>query len=168
MAAPENVPIRLADKARSATPIPPARAWKATRPADLVGRQPAGRHMGRQGPDQGYALLLARRFADRLELAPGEHDHDAVAGAMVVAMARASLFGRAPVIHDLELAFTLWGYLGGAPPELVAFRNPLFAGASHHYWDQRRIVDKVPESTLRMTPAQVRQKLSDWRTLLTV
>jgi hypothetical protein len=122
--------------------------------------------MGRQGPDQGYALLLARRFADRLELAPDEHAEDAVAGCMVVAMARASLFGRAPVIHDLDLAFTLWGYLGGAPPDLVAYRTALFSGASHHYWDQRHIVDKVPESTLRMTPAQVRQKLSDWRSLL--
>jgi len=166
MAAPEHVTVRLADKARASLPIPPAKSWTATRPGDLVGGQPKGRHLGRQGPDQGYALLLARRFADRLELAQGEHDHDAVAGAMVVAMARASLFGRAPVIHDLELAFTLWGYLGGAPPELVAYRQPLFSGASHHYWDQRQIVDKVPESTLRMTPAQVRQKLSDWRSLL--
>jgi len=168
MAAPEHVPIRLVDKARTGTPIPPARAWKATRPADLVGRQPGGRQLGRQGPDQGYALLLARRFADRLEPAPGEHTEDAVAGCMVVAMARASLFGRAPVIHDLDLAFTLFGYLGGAPPELVTYRVPLFSGASHHYWDQRHIVDKVPESTLRMTPAQVRQKLPDWRSLLTV
>jgi hypothetical protein len=166
MAAPEHVPVRLADKARSGTPIPPATTWKATRPGDLGGRQPGGPKLGRQGPDQGYALLLARRFADRLELAPGEHAPDAVAGAMVVAMARASLFGRAPVIHDLDLAFTLFGYLGGAPPELVAYRTPLFSGASHHYWDQRRIVDRVPESTLRMTPAQVRQKLSDWRSLL--
>ncbi|MEA2931530.1 MAG: hypothetical protein QOI56_315 [Actinomycetota bacterium] len=166
MAAPEHVPVRLADKARAGTPIPPARAWKAVRPGDLVGRQPGGRDLGRQGPDQGYALLLARRFADRLQLAPGEHTDDAVAGAMAVAMARASLFGRAPVIHDLDLAFTLWGYLGDAPPELVAYRAPLFSGASHHYWDQRHIVDKVPEATLRMTPAQVRPKLSDWRSLL--
>jgi len=168
VAAPEHVPVRLADKARAGTPIPPAKAWKATRPGDLSGRQPGGPQLGRQGPDQGYALVLARRFADRLELAPGEHAEDAVAGCMVVGMARASLFGRAPVIHDLDLAFTLWGYLGGAPPELVAHRAPLFAGASHHYWDQRRIVDKVPESTLRMTPAQVRQKLSEWRRLLVV
>ena len=87
---------------------------------------------------------------------------------MAVALARASLFGRAPVIHDLDLAFTLWGYLGGAPTELVTFRTPLFSGASHHYWDQRQIVDKVPESTLRMTPAEVRQKLTDWRSLLAV
>jgi hypothetical protein len=166
MAAPEYVPVRLADKARSGTPIPPAKTWKATRPGDLGTRQPGGPKLGRQGPDQGYALLLARRFADRLELAKDEHAEDAVAGAMVVAMARASLFGRAPVIHDLDLAFTLFGYLGGAPPELVTYRVPLFSGASHHYWDQRKIVDRVPEATLRMTPAQVRQKLSDWRGLL--
>jgi hypothetical protein len=168
VAAPDHVPIRLADKARSGTPIPPARAWKATRPGDLAGRQPGGPKLGRQGPDQGYALVLARRFADRLELAPGEHREDVVAGGVGVATARASLFGRAPVIHDLELAFTLWGYLGGAPPELVTYRKPLFSGASHHYWDQRKIVDKVPESTLRMTPAQVRQRLSDWRSLIVV
>jgi hypothetical protein len=167
VAAPDYVPQRLADQARSGTPIPPARPWKAVRPGDLTGRQPGGPKLGRQGPDQGYALVLARRFADRLELAPGESPEDVVAGALGVATARASLFGRAPVIHDLDLAFTLWGYLGGAPPELVAYRTPLFSGASHHYWDQRRIVDKVPEATLRMTPAQVRQKLADWRSLLT-
>ena len=88
--------------------------------------------------------MLVRRFADRLELAPGEHAHDVEAGCVGVAMSRASLFGRAPVIHDLELAFTVWGYLGGAPPELVTYRQPLFSGASHHYWDQRKIVDKAP------------------------
>jgi hypothetical protein len=166
MAAPEHVTIALADKARAGTQIPPARPWKATRPGDLVGGQPHGPQLGRPGPDQGYALVLSRRFADRLEPAPGEHGEDGVAGGVGVALARASLFGRAPVIHDLELALTLWGYLGGAPPELVTYRIPLFSGASHHYWDQRKIVDKVPESTLRMTPAQVRQKLSDWRSLL--
>lgn len=166
MAAPEYVPVRLADKARPATPIPPARPWKAERPGDLTGRQPGGPKLGRQGPDQGYALVLVRRFEDRLQLAPGEHRHDVEAGCVGVALARASLFGRAPVIHDLELAFTVWGYLGDAPADLVAIRAPLFAGASHHYWDQRKIVDRVPEATLRMTPAQVRQRLSDWRSLL--
>ena len=80
MAAPEHVPVRLADKARTGTPIPPAKAWKATRPGDL--RPPAGRgELGRQGPDQGYALLLARRFEDRLVLAPGEHGRTRSPGA---------------------------------------------------------------------------------------
>lgn len=168
MAAPDYVPVRLADKARSGTPLPPAGPWTATRPGDLRGRQPEGPKLGRQGPDQGYALVLARRFEDRLELAEGEHREDAVAGCVGVALARASLFGRAPVIHDLEHAFALWGFLGGAPAGLVEARRHLFAGASHHYWDQRQIVDKVPESTLRLTPAQVRDKLSDWRNLIAV
>ena len=106
---------------------PPAgQAWTATRPGDLVGRQPTGAKLGRQGPDQGYGLKLVRRLADRLELAPGEHLDDVIAGNLAVGLARASLFGRAPVIHDLELAFTVWGYLGGAPPELVTYRKPLF------------------------------------------
>lgn len=167
MAAPDYVPVSYADKARSGARIPPPARWTATRPADLVGRQPSGPTMGRQGPDQGYALRLAHGFESRLALAPGEHREDAVAGCLGVALARASLFGRAPVIYDLGLAFTLWGYLGDAPADLVAFRSPLFAGASHHYWDQRAIVDRVPEATLALTPPQVRQRLEQWRSLLT-
>jgi hypothetical protein len=121
---------------------------------------------GNQGPDQGYALVLAERFHGRLLLTENEDEHDVVAGCLGVGLARASLFGRAPVIHDLELAFGLWGYLDTAPDDLVAFRKPLFAGASHHYWDQRAIADLVPESTLRLTPAEVRRRLGEWRSLI--
>jgi hypothetical protein len=53
----------------------------------------------------------------------------------------------------------VWGYLDADPPaELVALRHELFAGVSHtavHYAEARRIVDMVPESTLRMSPQQV-------------
>lgn len=165
MAAPDYVPVPLAEQPRSAEPMPPPRRWTATRPGDLQGRQPTGRRLGSPGPDQGYALALAHRFADRLALAVGEHCEDVLAGGLAVALRRASLFGRAPVVYDLELAFTLFGYLGGAPDSLVAFRRPLFAGASHHYWDQRAIADLIAESTLRLTPAQVRERLDDWRSL---
>jgi hypothetical protein len=109
---------------------------------------------------------LARRFEDRLQVADGEHAEDVVAGCTGVATKRSSLFGRAPVIYDLELAFTLWGFLDQPPNELVAFRKPLFEGARHHYWDQRHICDLVPDETLRLTPKQVRDRLSDWRSLL--
>ena len=71
-----------------------------------------------------------------------------------------------PVIHDLTLAFTLWGFLDGAPADLVAAREPLFRAASHHYQVQRTIADCVPESTLRLTPDQVTERLGDWRALL--
>jgi hypothetical protein len=138
----------------------------ANRPGDLKGGHPHGPHLGSPGPDQGYALTLVRHFEDRLELAEGEHREDAVAGCVGVALKRASIFGRAPVIYDLEHAFTLWGFLGGAPEELIRFRKPLFEGARHHYWEQRQIVDLVPEETLRMTPEQIRRSLPAWRELI--
>lgn len=168
MAAPEYVPPSYADKPRSSLPIPPAASWTATRPADLERGQPLGRGLGRPGPDQGYALALAGRFRDKLHLGEGEHAADAVAGSVAVAMRRASMFGRAPVVFDLELAFGLFGYLDDAPADLVAWRRPAFAGASHDYWDQRAIVDRVPESTFRLTPADVRRRLGEWRNLVGV
>ncbi len=169
MAAPEYVPVSLNELPRLKEPIPAPGHWKADRPADLQRPgQPRGAKFGSPGPDQGYALTLARRFDDRLQLAEGEQRPDVVAGCLGVATKRSSLFGRAPVIYDLELAFTLWGFLATPPEYLVEFRKPLFEGARHHYWDQRRISDLVPDETLRMTPQQVRDRLSDWRSLLSI
>lgn len=122
--------------------------------------------MGATGPDTGYGLKLARRFVDRLQLTEGIAAEDAVAGCFPVGTKRATLFGRAPVIYDFELAFTLWGFLGGAPSDLIEARRPLFHACSHHYWDQRDLADAVPETTLRLTPAQVRERLLSWRSLL--
>ena len=166
MAAPDHVPVQFADRARQGEILPPARRWTATRPADLRGRQPTGHMLGNPGPDQGYGLALAQKFAGRLRLVTGEHEADAIAGCSAVALRRASIFGRAPVIYDFDLAFGVWGYLDDAPDDLVAFRKPLFAGASHHYKHQREIADQVPEATLRLTPAEVRSRLGEWRSLL--
>ncbi|MGH9072761.1 MAG: hypothetical protein ACRDZQ_01375, partial [Acidimicrobiales bacterium] len=63
-------------------------------------------------------------------------------------------------------AFTLWGFLGGAPEDLVAFRRPLFQSAGHHYLAQLEISSRVPEATLRLTPALVRERLAEWRSLI--
>lgn len=163
MAAPEYVPPTIADKPRTTLPLPPPRRWVATRPADLPSAQPRGRRLGSPGPDQGYALLLAQRFEGKLRLAPGEDEHDALAAAVAVALRRASIYGRAPVKHDLELALGLFGFLDDAPPELIAWRRKAFRGASHDYWEQREIVDDLPEATLRMTPADVRRRLNEWK-----
>jgi hypothetical protein len=125
--------------------------------------------MGRPGPDQGYALALAGRFRDQLRMADGEHDDDAIAAAVAVALRRASLYGRAPVVHDLALAFNLFGYLddpvADAPADLVEGRRAAIRGASHDYWEQRGIVDRVPEETLRLTPDVVRSRVAEWREL---
>jgi hypothetical protein len=170
VAAPEYVPQPAVQRVRSYT-SPPRRpdSWKADRPGDLVGRQPVGPRLGNQGPDQGYALVLAHRFEGRLSLVNGEHESDAIAGCLGVALKRAALFGRAPVMHDLTIAFTIWGFLREAPDELVALRKPLFAEVANpnHYPEQRRVVDMVPETSLRMTPQEVAEAhLRDWRSLL--
>lgn len=169
MAAPEYVPV---DKTRPlrAYESPPRRPdpWLATRPAEVVDEgQPRGDRLGNQGPDQGYVLSLIRRFEGKLTLTSGEHERDALAGAAAVALKRASLFGRAPIVHDLTVALTIWGFLGDAPAELIALRAPLFEAASHHYWDQRAIVDRVPESTLRLSHQIVASRFpADWRDLI--
>jgi hypothetical protein len=67
------------------------------------------------------------------------------------------LFSRAPVVHDVTLAFTIWGFLDERPPaELLERRAELFEGVGnvlHHYAEGRAIADLVPEATLRLTPA---------------
>ena len=167
MTQPSFVPVVEADQVRRAYQLHVPSIWTTSRPSELRGtHQPAGTFLGTPGPDQGFALKLARRFEDRLVLAEGEQTEDAIWGCTAVAMRRAALFGRAPVIFDLTMAFTLWGFLDGAPADLVAARVPLFRAASHHYLARRTIADSVPESTLRLTVDQVAEQLADWRTLL--
>jgi len=168
VAAPDYVPITYANQPRKSLAIPPGRRWLADRPADLQRGQPFGPGLGRPGPDQGYALNLAGRFEDHLRLAEGEHREDIVAGGVAVGLRRASIYGRAPVIHDLELAFGVFGCLDDAPADLVEWRRPHLMGAAHDYWVQRAVAELVPETTLRMKPADVRSRLADWRTLLAV
>lgn len=168
MAAPEYVPIKPMDDVR-AYESPPRRPqqWRADRPGDLRGAQPRGDRLGAQGPDQGYALKLAHDvFVPRLHLGAVD-PHDAVTGCVAIALARASLFGRAPVAHDLRLAFGLWGFLDAAPPaDLAALRSRAFSAVAnpHHYDDLRRLVDAVPESTLHRPHDEI--DAGGWRELL--
>src|SRR5690349_6985613 len=120
MSAPEYVPRPAAEHPR-VYESPPRRlgAWTNDRPGDFQGRQPTGPGLGSPGPDQGYVLKLARGFEGQLWLAEGEHEEDAVHGGIAVALKRASLFGRAPVIHDLTVAFSIWGFLAEPPAELL-------------------------------------------------
>jgi hypothetical protein len=171
MAAPQFTPISAVDAPRSyeSPNVVPA-GWTSTRKADISGFQPSGEQLGYQGPDQGFALKIAAGFKDRLQLGSGEHAADAVAGCLGVALRRASIFSRAPVVHDLTIAFTIFGFLdAAAPAELVAARKPLFAGLGHgsHYTATRAVTDMVPEATLRMSPQQVSAAYpAGWRELV--
>ncbi|MGH9079168.1 MAG: hypothetical protein ACRDYE_03640 [Acidimicrobiales bacterium] len=169
MTQPSFVPIVEVDQVRPAYRLKVPTVWTQSRPSELRGTsQPQGEGFGTPGPDQGYALLLARRFEDRLLRAEGESVEDAMFGCTAVAMRRGARFGRAPVIHDLTFAFTLWGFLGGAPPDLVEARGPLFRSAAHHYDAQRAIAACVAEETLTLTPEAVSDRLDRWHEMLTL
>ncbi len=115
-----------------------------------------GAGIGTPGPDSGFALRLAHRFEDELELGEGESAHDVLLGVALVASRRAALFGRAPCIYDVRLALNLWGFLDDAPADVRATRRAAFSSISHDYVAQRALVDSVPEETLRLRPDEVR------------
>jgi hypothetical protein len=167
MAAPEHVPSDLGSQPRRGLPLPPARPWRANRPGEVGPSQPWGPRFGTPGPDQGYALCLTEARRDEVVVTEGESVDDALTGSVGVALKRASLFGRAPVVYDVTVALTVWGFLGQAPADLVALRRPLFQAAVHHYEDQRAIAAAVPERTLRLPHVVVLERYpAEWRGLL--
>jgi hypothetical protein len=170
MAAPKSAPVGLREKLYYSSPDVVPDSWTPDRPGVVQGLQPVGPQLGAQGPDQGYALMLASRLAPNLQIQPGERSEDAVQGCLGIALRRASLYSRAPVVHDLRIAFTIWGFFDPAPPaDLLAHRAQLFEGVGnlgHHYTARRHIADLVPESTLRMTPQQVEAAYpTQWKSL---
>jgi len=172
MAVPKFAPVSPMDEVRTyESPEHVPAPWMPDRAAEIEGPQPEGERLGYQGPDQGYILTLAKIVRDQIVVAPGGSVDDAVGGSINIALRRASLFGRAPVIHDLTIALTVWGWLDAAPAaELVARRSALFEGVAntnHHYTEGRLIADLIPEATLRMTPVAATSSYTagNWRTL---
>lgn len=167
MTQPKYAPIALEDEVRQVYRLDPPAPWRADRPGDLSpGPRSGVRGGGVPGPDQGYALKLASRFASRIAPTVGEARGDVMAAAVAVGLRRAALYGRAPVAADLELALELFGYLGDAPEDLVAYRMTRVPGVAHDYAALRELVSGVPESALRLTPAVARSRRPQWRELL--
>jgi hypothetical protein len=132
--------------------LPAAQAWKADRAGDLVAGQPTGNLLGRPGPNVGYAVTLAARLRDSVQLAPHEHQADALAVISELAMKRAASFGRGPVLADVETAAALLGYQGECDDSFAAWRRDVSHGADHEYGVRRALVDAVPDAVLRLPP----------------
>ena len=170
VAAPDFVPTDPTQRTRvySSPPLRPG-GWKAGRPGEIDGAQPKGAALGTTGPDQGYAYKLVRHLEDRMHLGDVKRD-DAVAGSVALAMKRSGLLGRAPVVHDLTAAFTIFGFLDANPPsELAIWRREAFAeiASHHHYLERRELIDRVPDELLRKPHGEI-EKLyrADWRQFL--
>lgn len=170
MSQPQYVPLDPVATPHYGSPPRRDRVWTADRPGDVFAQgQPGGQMLGSQGPDQGFALKLARHFEDELQLGADEHLADVVAGCVAVALKRASAFGRAPTVHDLRCAFAIFGFLDAeADAELVGLRTRLFEEVSHphHYAERRAIADAVSTEFLHRTHQKVLADATDWRTVL--
>lgn len=142
---------------------PPARDWRADRPGDLKAAPGDGALMGRPGPNIGYAYTLAARARPRLRLSPHEHAEDVIAVIAEIAGKRAALFGRAPVIGDIDVAVALLGYDGSADEEFVELRARLVHDAAHDYTRRRELVDAVPEELLRLQGSALAERVAEWR-----
>ena len=93
VAAPEFVPIEPNQRRPHLRLAAPAARPVAGRPPRRLRRRPPPAHrrrLGVQGPDQGYALKLARILEPELSLTEGEHADDAIAGIVAIALKRAS------------------------------------------------------------------------------
>jgi hypothetical protein len=166
------VPSELADRPRQQQNLPPglapppARDWRADRPGDQGGAPVEGGLLGRPGPNVGYAYTLAARVRDRLRCSPLEHDADVIAVIAEIAGKRAALFGRAPVMGDIDIAIALLGYDGLADEAFVDQRVRLVHDAAHSYIARRRLVDAVPEDLLRLRMAELLERVDAWRAQL--
>jgi hypothetical protein len=168
MTQPSFVPITEADQIRPSLQLETPGHWVAQRPADLRGpSRRAKRGFGTPGPDQGYALSLAKRFEGDLRLAPGEVVDDVLVGSAMVASTRSARFGRAPSIYDLQAALAIFGFRAEAPEAFLATRKVLFRSASHDYFVQRSIVDLIDKEVLARRPEEIDEwfRAGGWRQL---
>jgi hypothetical protein len=171
MGAPEFVPTDVNTDASYTSPPRRPGSWVADRPGDFDGLQPSGDRLGSPGPDAGYALTLVEHVRSHVVLTKGEHADDALAAVGAIAMKRAALFGRAPVIHDVRVGMAIWGFAWDADAELVDLRRGLLEEVHHphHYAKLRDATDLVPDDLLRAPHgAIIDASRADWRSALAI
>lgn len=154
MSQPKFAPISESAEIRKCYHLEAPQPWRFDRPAELARDYNLSYKsgMGDIGPDQGFAIKLAKRVADRIILEKGEHSDDVLAGMVAIALRRASLFGRAPVFSDVILAGKLFGYFDEVRDELLQYRKGLFSGVAHDKYKERVLAFSLPEAALLANP----------------
>src|SRR3546814_12457943 len=80
----------------------------------------------------------------------------------MLAIKRASRFGRGPVITDVEIGFTLLGYLGDGSSEPARWRAHDLAGIAHDYPLQRPLATLVADALPPQPGAPLRPRPHPW------
>ena len=162
MATPRFVPVGPRERARPIdfAGIPPARRTQPR--AGEVLHQPRARGFGVPCPDGGYALLLAREVAGDLALAAGDQREDAVWAIATVAMRRAAVVGRAPVIYDVLFASALLAYDDPDALECAVLRARLLSGVAHDP-DLRQWLSDAVNSAAEVSVRSTAEAIATWR-----
>ncbi len=74
--------------------------------------------------------------------------------------------GRAPMAEDLEVSFSIFGFLyESLPVELVDFRRSLLSGVAHNADDlQARVSGVVSQEIIKLKSSEIKElQRSDWR-----
>jgi hypothetical protein len=160
-----NIELEIADLPRPRPAPAPARRWKPKRPGELGSPEevPWGGAFGTTGPDTGFVYRLIQQR--ELVLVEGEDHHDAEAGVAGLAGARASYFGRAPTMRDVDVALTILGYSPeGLPDELVADlareRQNWLSNVGHDAARARALVTAVPIENLAAPLEDLRARMA--------
>ena len=147
-----NIDPPVQDLPRSVlTPAAPAR-WSPERPGMITAPDQVspGGLFGRPGPDTGWAFRIIRQAG-----LPAEQNQ-AEPVLVTLMSARASLFGRAPIPEDLEVARVLLGFEDGAPSAVVERRERWLKQARHESVPGAAAAEEVGSETLAMAPGSLR------------
>ncbi|MFH1103824.1 MAG: hypothetical protein V1757_02605 [Actinomycetota bacterium] len=149
-----NLRIGIEDLPRATGKPGPAGRWAPDRPGDMVSPQavPWGGDFGTPGPDAGFAFNIIRTRA--LPALEGETRADLEEAVSALMTARASHFGRAPVVTDAMVAEVLLGF--GTPDP--SWRLAWTRGLAHDHHALRDLVGAIDADALVSPLEAVRRR----------
>lgn len=143
-------------------PVP--KSWVADRPGDMENAgKSQGSLFGHAGPNVGYAYTLVAHVFDTLFLSTNEHRHDVEPLLAEISMRRASHFGRAPIMKDVDCAVHLLSY--GLELDEGAMNNRVYliTDCGHDEHKRRSIVNSIPDDLIYSDKAATTEKIAAWR-----
>ncbi len=108
---------------------------------------------GRPGPDTGWAFRIVRQAGLTADEMQGE------AVLVTLMAARASLFGRAPVPEDLDVARIVMGYEEGASEQMVERGRRWLRHSRHEAVPGAAAAEQIGSDLLVMSPDDLRSAL---------
>ncbi len=140
--------------------IPVARRHE---PSRGQGRRPVvGPGFGLPCPDAGYALFLAAHSVEHLVLEFGDGRDDAKCAIATIAMRRAGMLGRAPLLQDVEIGRTLLAYEQPTDVDFARWRAGWIRGIAHDDDLRQRLADAALP-TAALSPPLDADAVSGWR-----